>query len=139
MKTKSILSESETKRLIQAVSEELNYAVGHDEETAISLAVDATVHFFKELEMERTPFADKLAVVASELRMEPDLVRALFPHERVEQAYRRCLVKQRLARQLDNGEASGVFEGDATASVMQELGLDKLPAPPAMSPHFAEV
>ena len=33
---------------------------------------------------------------------------------------------KKLAKALNEGDASGVFRGDATASVMKELGLDKL-------------
>jgi hypothetical protein len=37
--------------------------------------------------------------------------------------------QRRLRRALDKGDASGVFEGDATDSVLEETGLDADPAP----------
>lgn len=136
MKTKKnyeSLDAADSQRLAKALSE--LFLLGLAEDGVKALAVDLIEHFFEELRIERTPYSAKLAYVASMLRTEPDLVRALFPNERVEEAYRR----DQLKKALQDGDASGVFKGDATASVIGELGLDKIPAPPATSPHFTEV
>lgn len=63
------------------------------------------------------------ALASGEYENASEVVRAalrLFAsHQKTE-----ALKMKRLAKALDEGDKSGVFKGDATASVRQELGLD---------------